>query len=387
MKFSSSHNLQELKQAETLADELHQAIAQEREKFGKVVSKVVHDISSPLASLSMIVDVCHNIPEGERLALREVANSIGDVVNNLLGCYKKDDNNAASQAKEYKPVLLSLELKNILSEKKYQYQDLPVKFNYSCDLDSSFLCAVANSFDFKRMISSLINNSVEAFDKKGGVVELKIKKVGDLAQIVIEDNGCGMSQEIIDKIMSNIMVTDGKKNGSGIGFAQVRETLKESQGKMLIESKIGEGAKITLIFPIMNTPEWIVREIILNKGDMVVVLDDDSTIHKAWEARFYPYGEDIQLYHFELGVDAIQFIKELPIKNKVFLLSDFELINQEFNGLQVIERLALEERSILVTSHHGKQHIRDAASLMGVKILPKSLASEVAITVKNRELV
>lgn len=356
------------------------------EKSKKVAEQVAHDIRSPLASLLMIVESCKNIPEDERIALREVANGINDIANNLLSKYKKVDNKAYTE-KTSQPMVISLAILEALSEKRYQYKNLPVKFNSSFEPGSNFAFIKINPSSFNRMVSNLINNAIEAFEGKEGMVDLKLGIVEKHVKVTIQDNGKGMPQKVIDKIMNNITVTSGKKHGSGIGFAQVRSVLQASNGKMFIESEAGRGTKIVLMFPLVATAEWMAKEINLQVGDTVVVLDDDYSIHEAWEMCFKNYKSDIKLRHFQMGAEAIKFISELAPEEKarVFLLSDFELINQELNGLQVVEKLAMQQRSILVTSHYNDQKVRDQADKSKIKILPKQLASEVPINMRRKE--
>lgn len=366
-----------------LENELQKTKLQEQEMLKTIVSQVAHDIRSPLASLSMIVKSCKSIPETERIALRDVALSIGDIANNLLSKYKCNGNEIHTKTKTLEYILVSLSLSEVLSEKKYQYKHLPVKFNYSFDSNSSFVSIQAEASDFNRMLSNLLNNAVEALEGKAGKIDLKLNLLGEHIRITIKDNGKGMSQKIIDKIMSGTAVTSGKKDGNGIGLTQVQDTLRRNHGKIVIDSKIGRGTKITLTFPRRDSVDWVVKQIELNKDDTVIILDDDNSIHNAWEIRFKDYADNIHLKHFKVGEKVIDFINAAAEKNKMFLLVDFELINQELNGLQIIEQTSMQQRSILVTSHYGNQNVRDLATKAGVKILPKQLASDIPIKIEK----
>lgn len=373
------------KEAERLKfeNELQKTKLQEQERFKTIVEQVAHDIRSPLASLSMVVESCKNLPETERISLREIAINMSDIASNLLSRYKaKSDDLTAKKTSQH--ILVSLALLEGLSEKRYQYKNLPVKFISSFAPETSFVFIKIDASNFNRMISNLINNSVESFEGKEGVVELRLdldkkKRI----RITIQDNGKGMTKDIVTKIINNISVTSGKKYGSGIGFAQVRNTLQSSNGKMLVESQVGRGTKIILIFPYAESAAWIAKKVKLNKGDTVVILDDDSSIHVAWEARFKPYKDTITVKHFRLGEDAIKFIKSLPANNKIFLLSDFELINQPLNGLQIIEQLQMQHRAVLVTSHYANQNLYNLAIQARIKILPKQLATNVPVEIET----
>ena len=301
------------------------------------------------------------------------------IANNLLNRYERADTQTPSNSKErYEPVLIGLCLLRLLSEKRYQYENSLVEFSHDSSPEANFTFINTESSAFNRMISNLINNAVDALDGKEGKVEIKLDLIGTDARVVIRDNGKGMPPEVLDKIKNKIQVTSEKKDGHGIGFSQIHDTLDASQGQIAIESQVGRGTQITLTFPTVSPPEWMVQEIELNKGDTIIVLDDDDSIHDAWDIRFKKYGNDLSLQHFTVGEEAIDFINNFPAKDQIFLLADFELLNQGLNGLDVISRAKIE-RSVLVTSHYNNLKVRELAIKNGIKILPKALAQMVRI--------
>jgi PAS domain S-box-containing protein len=358
---------------------------QEKEKFAKVVDQVAHDIRSPLSALLMTVKSCPEIPETQRVALREAAISITDITNNLLQQYKFKEVENPNKTVGPESMLCSAILLQLLTEKKYQYQELPVKFYHDFSQAGHFAFIRIEPSSFRRMMSNLINNAVDSFDNREGKVVIKLDADRDFIQLTIEDGGKGMSPEVMNKILNKISVTEGKKDGNGLGMTQVGETLERFQGKLYIHSAQGQGTQMKVTFPRIKAPNWIAEEIILDQGDIVVILDDDSSIHGAWNAHFASVIKtktDLQIKHFEIGHEALDFINTLTTteKRKVFLLSDYELLKQNLNGLNVIEQSSVP-RSILVTSHYANADVRNQATQMGIKILPKQMASEIPITI------
>lgn len=67
-----------------LENERQQIALQEKEKFAQVASKVAHDINSPLSALKMMIPLCDNLPEDQRLSLTRATERIWDIANNLL---------------------------------------------------------------------------------------------------------------------------------------------------------------------------------------------------------------------------------------------------------------------------------------------------------------
>lgn len=236
---------------------------------------------------------------------------------------------------------------------------------------------------FKRMISNLINNAVDAFEGQRGRVVIKMNAAADWVKVTIVDNGKGMPPEVAEKIMNRIAVTQGKSDGHGIGLTQVREALSRNRGEMKIHSIVGQGTEITLTFPRIKAPNWIAEAIPLIPKDIIVILDDDWSIHAAWDTRLETIlkeAPEMQVKHFEMGHDAVDFICGLSEEEKpqVFLLTDFKLLKQDLNGLDVIEKVKVK-RSILVTSYYANEVIREQAVSLGTKVLPKQLAPEIPI--------
>lgn len=359
----------------------------EQEKLAKIFNQVAHDIRSPLASLLMIIKSCDDIPEMERIALREAAMGIGDIANQLLAKYNINDSEISDQIEERQPILLSAILLQILTDKKFQYNESPVRFITDFYHAGQFVFAKLELSSFKRMISNLINNAVDAFEKEEGKVTIGLDATVEHVYVKIIDDGKGMRPELVEKILQKIAVTEGKTDGHGIGLAQVRETLERNDGKLSIHSKEGQGTQMIVEFPRVKAPAWFAEQITLGPQDIVIILDDDVSIHLAWDARFEAVLEQapgVCIKHFESCEEAIDFINALDKKDhkKIFLLTDFELLKQELNGLHVVEKTKIE-RSILVTSHYVNAVIRERAIKMNTKVLPKQQASEIPIRIDH----
>lgn len=359
--------------------------AEEHAKFKSVVGQVAHDIRSPLANLTMVLKTCDTLPETQRTALRRSITRISDIANNLLNRFKPNTVLGNMETVHQSPLLLSTALLEIISEKKNEYQNLNVEFQFSCNQNEYFAFINTETSAFNRMISNIINNAVDAFEgKPDGKIIIHLRSEDQTNSIVIEDNGKGMPKAVIDKILHKIKVTEGKQDGHGLGLTQVRETLEASQGKLLIDSTLGTGTKITLKFPKREPANWIVNHIVFNSDDHVIILDDDPSIHEAWKLRFETENLKVPVKHFDNGDNAINFINSLKDdeKQKVFFLVDYELINQGTNGLIIIEKAGVK-RAILVTSYYSDKEITHRAMLNNVKILPKLLVPEVPINVNS----
>lgn len=348
--------------------------------FNKTALQVAHDIRSPLATISMLTEINKSMPEEERLILREAMRRIHDIADGLLSQHREE--RRSGDEEKIERILVSTAILNVLSEKRLQYQRSQIQFNFMCDASDYFVCIDTNAVNFKRMISNMINNSVEALKNVSGIITISLKKDASHVFIIIADTGVGMTGEQVQRLLSHQPVATSKSHGHGIGLTHAKETLKKSQADFMIESQLNRGTTITLKFPLQNMAKYITSEIQIQPNSIVVILDDDPSIHGAWDHFFSHIRKEysgIELHHFTNGHDCIDYINMHHQKN-ILLLTDYELLDQHINGLDVIEQVD-NVKAILVTSHYEEKEIIVRALSKNIKILPKILSSYVKISI------
>lgn len=359
---------------------LYQKRNQEKKAMGELALQVAHDIRSPVAAIMMLSKECNEIPEYQRISLRHAASRIQDIANYLLTQY-------AQQSKENSEIstfLASTAILSVLSEKRMEYKDKKISFTYDFVNVASFSFIEANIIEFKRMLSNIINNAAESIYTEGKII-IELNKINEILKISISDTGKGISKNTIHQLMNDEKITSNKVTGFGFGLTHAREILKKYDAKLEIFSQTNKGTEINLIFKIASSPIWITDEINFFPNDYIIVLDDDHSIHGAWEKLFSSYIDifpNLTLNHFMYARDCIDYIETISDKNRILLLTDYELIKQEFDGLDVIKKTSIN-RSILVTSHYENHNIIKSAILSQTKILPKLLASCVKLKLKK----
>lgn len=364
-----------------------EVIKKERDRLIKIAAQVAHDIRSPAASLLMLAKSCKELPEKERVTLREIAMRIQDIANNLLDEYKPQRAQLKSGIEQAEVMLLSMLVFQLATEKRLQYAELPIQLEFELSSQAAFCFIKAREVDIKRALSNLINNAVEAYNNNVIIkIEVKIDVSADQVKLVVVDHGKGMSPHLVDKILARTKVTQGKTSGHGIGLTQVQETVHDNSGKFFIESTEGVGTVVTMLFPRDSVPDWVVDKILLNADDLVIILDDDISIHGAWDVRFKAILKktpSLKIRHFINGSEVLAFINRMNQleKEKVFLLTDYELLKQNLTGLGIIAESKVK-RAILVTSHYTDLTVRSQAVKAHAKVLPKELASEVKIEIR-----
>jgi len=362
------------------------AALQEKEKLITLAHKVAHDISSPLSALSMMVQLCNELPENKRTVIKTATESILDIANNLLSTYRNEKQNAGPDIEPHQSVLMSDLISQLFSEKKAQYSNHTVRLETDIANDAQFTFASLQPSQFRRSLSNLINNAVDAIGHSPtGQVEIKLAADTEFVKVTIQDNGQGMPADLIEKIMQRQSFTEGKQHGHGLGLQQVWDTLDHNQGTIAVYSVPDQGTTVRLTFPRIAAPTWFAQTLPLSPDSIVIILDDEESIHGAWDTRFASYLQrysKLSVHHFKQGQAVLDFLSKLSLleKNCVIFLSDYELLGQHKNGLQIVEESGIKN-TIMVTSYYANLSIREKAIQLGVKILPKQMASIIGISV------
>ena len=86
--------------------------------------------------------------------------------------------------------------------------------------------------------------SEESFEP---TVVVSTKKIGNHVEILVEDNGNGIPQKLIDKIFQPFFTTKPTGQGTGLGLSLSYDIIQAHGGKLLVESKEGIGTKFVVL--------------------------------------------------------------------------------------------------------------------------------------------
>ena len=75
---------------------------------------------------------------------------------------------------------------------------------------------------------------------------------GDYVSVQVTDNGEGMPSHVVDRAAEPFFTTKQQGKGTGLGLAMATGFVQQSRGRMEIESKVGEGTTVRLIFPVSH---------------------------------------------------------------------------------------------------------------------------------------
>jgi len=125
------------------------------------------------------------------------------------------------------------------------------------DFDSSVGKINAVPQDIGRVLLNLFNNALYAVNERAKLladsyqplVSVKTKRLGDHIQIIVEDNGNGIPQQILDKIFQPFFTTKPTGEGTGLGLSLAYDIVKAHGGDIKVETKEGEGSEFAIKLP------------------------------------------------------------------------------------------------------------------------------------------
>lgn len=124
------------------------------------------------------------------------------------------------------------------------------KYHATLDTDLNPLPTVeANSPKITQVLVNLIVNAAQAIEESG-MIRVGSRVKDDNVEVWVEDNGGGIHPEHLSKIFNPFYTTKEVGKGTGLGLAISHRIMAEHGGSIDVESKLGEGTRFTLKFPV-----------------------------------------------------------------------------------------------------------------------------------------
>jgi len=239
--------------------------------IGTLASKIVHEINNPLTVISgnsallkryfqkiydkFIANNLDNATKLEKDLLTEMpkifdtisaqAKVIGEIVNNLR-IYSR-----ASSEKDKTTEVINIS-ENL--DKIYQLvKRLNKTINIQLNLPSENIFIKLNTQHLSQILMNLIQNAAHAVaNTPSPQIILSCFKENNNCVISVEDNGCGITKENLEKIWQPFFTTKSADIGTGLGLSIILELIKKNNGKIDVKSIVNQGTTFSITFPIAN---------------------------------------------------------------------------------------------------------------------------------------
>jgi len=212
--------------------------------LSKLSNQVAHDLKSPMAALEVLGDDSNLSPEFKSM-LQTTTDRISSIVNDLK------INKVQNESQHIQIENLNKVIDELVQEKTLEYQERKdVKIRASLPFFSILFPIHLSSF--QRVLSNMINNSIEAKSNERELIEINLilEKQDDLFSLRIKDNGIGIDPNSMNKIFEE-GVSFNKDDGYGLGLFHAKKALE----LMLLNLRILDSNEKGTIFEIAPNKE------------------------------------------------------------------------------------------------------------------------------------
>ena len=214
----------------------------------ELISNISHDLKTPITAVKGyvegIMDGVADTPEKMDRYVRIIYNKTNEMDHliNELTFYSKIDTNRIPYV--FSKLNVEDYFADCAEEVGLELETRGIQLYYANYVDKDVL-VIADGEQIRRVIYNIVSNAVKYMDKEKGVIQIRVKDVGDFIQVEIEDNGKGIAAKDLPNIFDRFYRTDVSRNsskgGSGIGLSIVRKIMEDHGGKVWATSREGIG--------------------------------------------------------------------------------------------------------------------------------------------------
>ena len=216
--------------------------------FGTFASGIAHDINNPLY---VILAMAEAIQEETDLAeIHQQAASIREAAKRIQAISQDITQYArASSSQESVQVRIGEQLDEALKIARFatRFQEITIHKHFQDGLEIH-----AKPEEMLQVFVNLLTNAIHAMEGKGSLT-LSTENHNGHIRISITDTGCGIPAENLQKIFDPFYTTKAVGKGTGLGLYNVRTIVRKYQGELKVESAVGQGTRVQLMFPCFSS--------------------------------------------------------------------------------------------------------------------------------------
>ncbi|MDH3981461.1 MAG: response regulator [Kiritimatiellaceae bacterium] len=388
-----------------MAIQKHLRQQQKMNAIGELAGGVSHDFNNILTAILGYVALCMNSVNEESKVysyLKEIVKA-GDRATKLV-------RQILTFSRQEEQEFHSLELQPIIEDSLSMVQTT-MKRNVTLEQDVDPGCGpvLGDITQLQQVLVNLCTNAVYALGRdEPGTLSVVLREVelpgalpedetidlapGRYACLSVEDSGCGMPPEVLDRIFEPYFTTKKKGEGTGFGLSIVHGIVRKHRGAINAVSEEGQGTTFTLYLPILEDDAEIPKAAIeavppAEHHSCILFVDDDETILSMGREILESFG--YKVVTATNGRNAFETFKLTPDLFDV-LVTDYNM--PDINGHDLVKQvlgIRKELPAILCSGYMEKVEGEDlralGATYMGKPIDWKELSRTVRTIVDGKE--
>mgnify|MGYP003448577706 FL=1 len=248
-----SNNFDEIDEISNAFNTMSEALKNDHQRMKDFIADISHEIKTPLTYIksynhALLDGIVQNEEEQMKIfkLIDRETSRLQRLIQNFLDFAKLD---AQSLELNKVPIVFAQLIEDVMAKYdpifKEQNMDLKMDLNYDIIID-------CDEDRIEQIIQNIVQNAV-LYKKAEGQMRIVLEMDASNCVLSISDNGRGISEENLAIITNRFVRVDKvsslKDNGTGIGLSIVEKLMNLHGGNMFIESELGVGTKVSLIFP------------------------------------------------------------------------------------------------------------------------------------------
>ncbi len=211
--------------------------------FGELAAGLAHELGNPLSNLKSGVEYLLDRPRE-----REVAEESLGMLQTEIERLQRLVQQTLDLARWRVPSLSEVDPGAVLGYVAALVRDRAAELGVELAQDDGGapVRVLGHSDQLKQALLNLVSNALAAMPG-GGRLELSVVRRGAQAGFAVRDTGCGIAPEDQERVFD--LFYSRSRDGSGIGLAVVKRIVDLHQGRVLLESELGQGTTVSLLLP------------------------------------------------------------------------------------------------------------------------------------------
>jgi len=328
-----------------LIEQLHQA--QKMEAIGTLAGGIAHDFNNILGVILGYTElVMEDTPKDtlqyeNLLQVITAARRAEEMVKQILAFSRKSE-------EEKKPVYI----RHILTEAiKMLRSTIPTTIDIQYNIGDNLGLVMANPTQIHQVIVNLATNAAYAMRENGGVLEINLHQLnmdknktkdmnlvpGTYQCLTIQDNGHGMSPEILERIFEPYFTTKKTGEGTGMGLSVVHGIVRTHGGDITVSSEPCKGTSFSVYFPVAKGIRKSVANIeksIQGGTEHILFVDDESSLAEMGKLMLEKLG-----YQVTLKTDSLEALETFRQSPQCFDLVITDQTMPNLTGTQLTRKI------------------------------------------------
>jgi signal transduction histidine kinase len=230
--------------------------AEKMATIGVLAAGVAHEINNPLTGISGFAEgLRRRLPRLKEQVDKDLADDFNEYIGIILReCKRCQDivQNLLTFGRQSLSSFSSVDLNSLVIDilkllqnhlKQYRKNIISLK------LDKSLPAIAGDASHLKQVILNLLSNALDATREKGTIAIRTFVEDDGWVGLTVEDGGCGIPAENLDKLFEPFFTTKPVGQGVGIGLSTCYNIVQKHGGEIIVSSRDGEGATFHVRLP------------------------------------------------------------------------------------------------------------------------------------------